>query len=148
MKKIPVVLAFCLVVLGGAVGGCGGATRPAPATYLAVGDSYAAGFTTIAEAKPSFGYPGYVLPYARWLAAKNPRLNVVNLAIPGETSTTFFTTGSTGALFNRHYSLVLAPAGYQTNAVSQADLIVSRIREEHQAGRSIARITERRLPEP
>ena len=141
MNKVRLLLAFCLVVLSGAVGGCGGTTRTAPATYLAVGDSYAAGYTTAAAATPSFGFPGYVLPYAGWLAAKNPRLGVVNLAIPGETSETFFSTGSTGAPFNRHYSLVLAPGGYPTNAVSQADLIVSRIRQEHEAGRSVYRIT-------
>ena len=60
-------------------------------TYLALGDSIAFGQTNIIPV--SLGDQGYVTLYADFLAKQNAgvRPNVVNLAFPGETSTSFFT---------------------------------------------------------
>jgi lysophospholipase L1-like esterase len=63
-------------------------------TYLALGDSIAFGVTDVTPV--SFGDQGYVKLYADFLAtqANGIRPHVVNLAIPGETSTGFFTAVS------------------------------------------------------
>src|SRR4051812_4210107 len=60
-------------------------------TYIALGDSLAFGVTNITPV--SFGDQGYVKPYADWLATRDDggRPKVINLAIPGETSDSFFT---------------------------------------------------------
>jgi lysophospholipase L1-like esterase len=58
-------------------------------TYIALGDGVAFGQTNTLT--PSFGDQGYVKPYADWLATQNGgvRPNVINLAIPGELSTSY-----------------------------------------------------------
>ena len=60
-------------------------------TYLALGDSIAFGETDVIPL--SFGDQGYVKPFADFLATQNggARPNVINLAFPGETSSSFFT---------------------------------------------------------
>lgn len=64
--------------------------------YIALGDSYAFGYTT-ASAPSSTGDQGYVAPFADALAARfgGVRPTVTNLAIPGETTTSFFTGAPT-----------------------------------------------------
>lgn len=141
MKKVLALIALCLVVAGQAPAVRAEKAQPVPATYLALGDSYAFGYTTEAEAEPSPGYQGYVALYAERLETKKRPLNVINLAIPGETSATFFTGGSPGAYLNQNYPLTPTPAGYPTNAIPQMDLALTRIEQEHQAGRAVTRIT-------
>ena len=60
-------------------------------TYLALGDSIAFGETDVIPV--SFGDQGYVKPFADFLATQNggTRPDVINLAFPGETSSSFFT---------------------------------------------------------
>src|SRR6516165_310600 len=60
-------------------------------TYLALGDSLAFGVSNIDPV--SYGDQGYVKPYADWLATQDDgvRPNVINLAISGESSESFFT---------------------------------------------------------
>ena len=74
-------------------------------TYIALGDSYAYGFTTVANvADPAlgrnnyFGLQGYVQPFSQFLGAQR----TINLAIPGETVAKFTTGGNsyTGANLN------------------------------------------------
>ncbi|QEL18904.1 SGNH/GDSL hydrolase family protein [Limnoglobus roseus] len=76
--------------------------------YLALGDSSAFGETNRTH-NPSDGDRGYVRPFADYLATRDGgvRPTVVNLAINGETSSSFFTgTGrvsSDGQGFNTNY---------------------------------------------
>src|SRR3954447_15897035 len=71
-------------------------SRPAPAgtIYLVLGDSYALGVTSVTP-PPSYGDQGYVKHYADHLATLDGgvRPDVINLAIFGESSTTFFAPG-------------------------------------------------------
>jgi lysophospholipase L1-like esterase len=59
-------------------------------TYIALGDSLAFGVTDILPI--SYGDQGYVKTYADWLATRfdGVRPKVINLGIPGETSSSFF----------------------------------------------------------
>lgn len=85
-------------------------------TYLSIGDSIAFGETTFAN-NPSNGDRGFVADFASNLAAQNGgiRTLVVNTAIDGETSTSFFTgsgrilsipgtTDQTVAAWNTNYA--------------------------------------------
>ena len=67
-------------------------------TYLALGDSIAFGVTDVTPI--SFGDQGYVRLYADFLATQGGGLRprVINLAIPGETSSSFFTAVSASPL--------------------------------------------------
>jgi lysophospholipase L1-like esterase len=91
-------------------------SRAGTMTYLAVGDSVAFGETTFAN-NPSNGDRGYVADYANYLASKNSSVRpiVVNTAIDGETSSSFFTasgrvlsipgtTDQTVAAWNTNYT--------------------------------------------
>jgi lysophospholipase L1-like esterase len=85
-------------------------------TYLSIGDSVAFGETTFTN-NPSNGLRGFVSDYASYLATQNggAQPNVVNLAIDGETSSSFFTgsgrvlsvpgeTDQISAAWNTNYS--------------------------------------------
>jgi lysophospholipase L1-like esterase len=85
--RLPATLAAA-VLLGAAAG------RTAAdqiQTYIALGDSLAFGQTNVLPV--SLGDQGYVRAFADWMATQNHgvRPNVVNLAISGELSSTFFT---------------------------------------------------------
>ncbi len=64
-------------------------------TYLSIGDSVAFGETTFTN-NPSNGDRGFVANYANYLASQNGGVtpNVVNLAIDGETTSSFFSGSS------------------------------------------------------
>jgi hypothetical protein len=88
-----------------------GASRADPIqTYVALGDAIAFGQTG-ATPGASFGDQGYVKPFADFLATQNNgvRPNVINLALPGETSSTYFSAGQsdpgrqTGVTANLNY---------------------------------------------
>ena len=153
MRKLLVVLALCFL---------GASLSPAcwakHKTYVVLGDSYAFGYTTDNPADPdafqgpSYGEPGYVAGYARALdprSSNSPnKLQTVNLAIPGETSTTFFTGGSYGAPANLHYSSSLYPVYsdsgeflFYTNAQSQFQRLLETIEKARAQKREIYRIT-------
>jgi lysophospholipase L1-like esterase len=107
-------------------------------TYLALGDSLAFGQTT-PPLQPSFGDQGYVKPYADWLATQNGgiRPNVINLAISGEMSTSFF-DGVTPPGWTR---AVGANLNYPNPPVSQDSLMLSKIAAEQAAGHQISHIS-------
>jgi len=110
-------------------------------TYLALGDSIAFGETDITPV--SFGDQGYVRRYADWLATQNScrRPIVINLAIPGETSTSFFTAVSPPG-FAPHSTLASFNLNYQTNtAQSQHNLMLSSIASEQTAGHVISHVS-------
>lgn len=152
MRKLLVVLALCL--LGAGIAPAGWAKD---LTYFAIADSYAFGFTTDkpkaqdpnAVNAPSFGEPGYVAAYAQFLSQKTgTSVKTVNLAIPGESTDTFYTGGSHGAVLNLNYYAppglvpVSSPAGvYLTNAKPQYDLLLEMINQAHAQNRDVYRIT-------
>ncbi len=72
--------------------------------YIALGDSIAFGQTT-ATPQQSFGDQGYVGQFANFLATQNNgvRPNVINLALPGETSASYFAGGNSSAGANLNY---------------------------------------------
>ena len=102
-------------------------------TYVALGDSLTYGSTTQAETPVSYGDQGFVSLYADWLATQNDgvRPQVINLAIPGETSSSFFTGGKPGTAYNLNYS----------GAASQLAMLEQRIAAERAAGHLVDRIS-------
>jgi lysophospholipase L1-like esterase len=88
--------------------------------YLALGDSSAFGETNRTR-NPSNGDRGYVAPFADYLAHNGPnagtRPEVVNLAIDGETSSSYFSgTGrvsADGQGFNTNYAGLPVPTAQQ-----------------------------------
>lgn len=90
-----------------------GATARAQETYVALGDSLAFGFRTLFTTDRSFGDQGYVAPFADFLAPRTSdgaRPRVLNLAVPGETSASFFSGGQLGAFFNLNYDVLQGEA--------------------------------------
>lgn len=110
-------------------------------TYLTLGDSIAFGETDVIPV--SFGDQGYVKPFADFLATQNggARPQVINLAFPGETSSSFFTAiPSPGDA--PHTVLDSFNLNYQTNpAQSQNSLMLSTIAAEQAAGRLITHVS-------
>jgi lysophospholipase L1-like esterase len=110
-------------------------------TYLALGDSIAFGETDVIPV--SFGDQGYVKPFADFLATENGgvRPNVINLAFPGETSSSFFTAipppGDAPHTVLDSFNL-----NYQANpAQSQNGLTLSTIAAEQAAGHVISHVS-------
>jgi lysophospholipase L1-like esterase len=110
-------------------------------TYLALGDSIAFGETNIIPV--SFGDQGYVKLYADFLATQNGgvRPSVLNLAFPGETSTSFF-TGVSPLGLAPHNVLDSFNLNYQSDpAQSQNTLMLNTIASEAAAGHVISHIS-------
>lgn len=110
-------------------------------TYLALGDSIAFGETNVIPV--SFGDQGYVKQFADFLAAGNggDRPDVINLAFPGETSSSFFTAIPPPG-FAPHTVLDSFNLNYQTNpAQSQNSLMLSTIAAEQAAGHVITHVS-------
>ncbi|MEH2242614.1 SGNH/GDSL hydrolase family protein [Nostoc sp.] len=123
--------------------------QPAAATYIALGDSITFGETDLRYI-PSFGDTpseslrerGYVGLYADYLASRNNgvRPTVINLAIDGETSTSFSSgVGRTPPVIGRTDAILAAQnLNYNPNAlVPQRDLFLSRVAREKAAGNTI-----------
>jgi lysophospholipase L1-like esterase len=109
--------------------------------YLALGDSLAFGVTNITPV--SFGDQGYVSLYADFLAsqANGLRPQVVNLAVPGETGTGFFTAVSPFGL-PPHDLLSSVNLNYHGDgALSQDALLLNTLAGEAAAGRTITNVT-------
>jgi lysophospholipase L1-like esterase len=110
-------------------------------TYLALGDSIAFGVTNVFPV--SFGDQGYVSLYADFLAtqANGIRPHVVNLAIPGETSTSFFTAVSPPG-YAPHDLLASVNLNYQGAAfLSQDALLLNTLAAEAATGRAIRNVS-------
>jgi lysophospholipase L1-like esterase len=124
------ILALCLLA----------PARPAPAsfqTFIALGDSNVFGETDFTR-NPSYGDRGFVAPVADALARLygGVRPNVINLAIDGETTTSYYTgTGrvsdDSGILFNLNYTQPF---------LSQHDLFLSRLAAERAAGHTVTTV--------
>ncbi|HWE37226.1 MAG TPA: GDSL-type esterase/lipase family protein [Isosphaeraceae bacterium] len=105
------------------------AARPAAAdhsTYLALGDSLAFGETDFTK-NPSNGDRGYVAPFADQLAKYNGgvRPDVINLAVDGETTTTFLHGGTPGTGPQPGMPAYGLNTNYPTPPGSQLDLMNS-----------------------
>ncbi len=112
--------------------------------YIALGDSITFGENTLQYIQ-SLGDRGYVQDYANYLATQNggTRPNVINLAIDGETASSFSSnagrvppvTGRTDAILqgeNLHYA---------NNPVSQNALFQSTVASEKAAGNTIGTVS-------
>jgi lysophospholipase L1-like esterase len=95
----------------------GAARAQQSSTYLALGDSYAYGYTSFEATQPSMADQGYVAPFADFLATQNGGVRpvVVNLALPGETTMSFLTGGNDWASVNTNYA-----GGYTSQAAAAA----------------------------
>jgi lysophospholipase L1-like esterase len=110
-------------------------------TYLALGDSIAFGVTNVTPV--SFGDQGYVSLYADFLGTgtNGIRPHVVNLAIPGETSSGFFTALSPSVL-PPHGLLASFNLNYHSDgSLSQDSLLLSTLGSEAAAGRAITNVS-------
>jgi len=121
-------------------------TAPAWAspTYIALGDSITFGETDLNYVQ-SYGIRGYVAPFAATLASRlGTTPNVVNLAIDGETATSFFTnTGRTPPVAGRGDApLQLENLNYNNStALSQATVFSNTVAAQNAAGNAIAAIS-------
>lgn len=105
--------------------------------YIALGDSYAYGYTSRAETPTGPGDIGYVKLFADALTAANggSRPEVLNLAIPGETTASYLRSGNgTPSLpYNTNYAA--------TNAPSQSTLFAQRTAAIQADGGSVGWVT-------
>jgi lysophospholipase L1-like esterase len=108
-------------------------------TYVALGDALAFGQSSPTP-QASFGDQGYVQQFASFLGTKNNGIvpNVINLALPGETSSSFFTpdgsaSRNAGAAANLNYG--------GDSALSQTSFLAGVAAAEHAAGRTITTVT-------
>jgi len=122
--------------------------RPAsagPMTYLSLGDSIAFGETDF-QHNPSGGDRGYVKQYAQYLAGQSGGVapKVVNLAVDGETTSSFMTAtgrvdpqaGISDAVlvsYNTHYAA--------NTAISQNTKLVQAIGNQWARGNTISNVT-------
>jgi lysophospholipase L1-like esterase len=134
--RLPAFLAAAALLAASA----GPAAADQIQTYIALGDSLAFGETTVIPV--SHGDQGYVKLFADWMATQNHgvRPNVVNLAIPGELSSTYFTgdnppgwTRQVGAASNLNYA-------NQIN-LSQQSLFLATVAAEKAAGHAITTVS-------
>jgi lysophospholipase L1-like esterase len=105
-------------------------------TYIALGDSNTFGETDFTH-NPSYGDRGFVAPVADFLATLNGgvRPNVINLAVDGETSTSFFQGGKPGE------TDPLANLNYTVPTATQNDLFLGHVAAEEAAGRTVSLVT-------
>ncbi|HRF59272.1 MAG TPA: SGNH/GDSL hydrolase family protein [Fimbriimonadaceae bacterium] len=103
-------------------------------TYIALGDSVSWGYQPNDTARGA-GDKGFVRPFADWLGTRQGgvRPRVINLSIPGETSSSFFDTTEVGYLLNSNYPLLFRS--------SQSSTFGSRVTNEFAAGRTITHVT-------
>jgi lysophospholipase L1-like esterase len=125
-----------------------GITRAARAdklTYLSIGDSVGFGETNFTQ-DPSNGDRGYVSLYANYLATQNGgvRPNVVNIAVDGDSSNSFFTgkgrvppsAGFTDT------SLAALNTNYQSDPTqSQVAKLIDTIQQAKTGGQTISNVT-------
>ena len=114
-------------------------------TYLALGDSLAFG-ESLQEGTVSNGDQGYVSLFANHLASLNGgvRPNVVNLAVNGETSATFFNRGTDP---HQNTPIPGQPSYFQNThynglpSASQNDLLIGTAQSLASSGHSIDTVT-------
>lgn len=110
--------------------------------YLALGDSVTYGIDPSSDwpPTPSYADQGFVKPVADYLASQNGgvRPDVLNLAIPGELSTSFFSAVAPPGWMQRIPQLNL---NYANPATSQFDLMASSIASIHAAGDTVGYVS-------
>ena len=123
------------------------AAAPAAAAdaYIALGDSITFGETDLLY-RTSFGDRGYVAGYADVLAARNggPRPNVINLAIDGETASSFMTgVGRTAPVIGRtDVPLARENSNYDPSSlVPQSNLFASTVAAQQAMGNNVSAVT-------
>lgn len=106
--------------------------------YLSLGDSVTYGIdpSTPAAQVPSFGNQGFVRPFSDSLALANGgvRPTVLNLAIAGELSTSFFSASSPPGWTSRAPQLNL---NYPNGTTPQNSLMISSINTIHSSGKTV-----------
>lgn len=124
--------AALLGVAGGVAGAASGDT------YLALGDSLAFGYSTFLNTPQGFGDNGYVRRFADHLGDVGAvRPEVLNFAVPGETSAEFFAGPDFGFLYNQNY--FDSPAGGAD--FTQAELLSGALAEHAAGTRTITNVT-------
>jgi len=137
MKKLTIQMAAAAAVLLGS---------PAYASpvYVALGDSITFGETDLSYVQ-SYGDRGYVSQFADTLASRNGgiRPNVINLAIDGETASSFQTNaGRTPPVAGRGDApLQLENLNYNSTALSQSTVFANTVAAQTAAGNTIEAIT-------
>jgi lysophospholipase L1-like esterase len=120
------------------------APRPGDAgsVYIALGDSVAFGEYRFEDA-PCNGDRGYVAPYADYLARFNAgvRPQVINLAVDGETSTTFFKGGTPGSGPIPGEPAFALNTNYQAPYPTQHSLLVATVAAQKAAGGTIGTVS-------
>src|SRR3954454_7299204 len=108
-------------------------------TYLALGDSIAFGETNVFPR--TYGDQGYVTVYADWLATQNhgARPKVINLAVIGETSATYFDVNAPGIA--PHAAAAAFNLNYTNPTVSQEQMLRATIAAEAAAGHVITHVS-------
>ncbi len=103
-------------------------------TYLALGDSVAWGYQPNDTSRGP-GDKGYVKIVADWLTTiqGGTRPKLINLAIPGESTASFYDTSEIGGLLNSNYPVIFRK--------SQSGLFVDKVNAELASGRQITNVT-------
>src|ERR1700722_416642 len=110
-------------------------------TYVALGDALAFGSTT-ATPQPSYGNQGYVQQFANFLGTQNNGVvpNVINLAVSGETSATYFSADNSGGTDRQTGATANLNYGGDTT-LAQRNILAGVIAAEHAAGRNITTVS-------
>jgi len=142
-RKRPSVRPF-IILAGLSLGLLAGRAQASP-TYVALGDSITFGETDLLY-RQSFGDRGYVSRYADVLASRNggTRPAVINLAIDGETASSFMTgSGRTPPVVGRtDVPLQLENLNYSAgNLVPQGSLFASAVAAQQAQGNTINTVT-------
>ena len=108
-------------------------------TYLALGDSITFGETNVIPT--SYGDQGFVKPFADYLATQNGgvRPHIVNLAIPGESTTTFF--DPTAPNIAPHQAAAAFNLNYTDRTASQESLFRAQVAAEQREGRAVTYVS-------
>lgn len=103
-------------------------------TMIALGDSVAWGYQPN-DVTRSAGDKGYVKLVADWVGTQQGgvRPKLINLAIPGESTTSFYDTSEIGGFLNNNYPIF--------GRKSQAQLFVDKVNAETAAGRVVTHVT-------
>lgn len=103
-------------------------------TYIALGDSVAWGYQPN-DTNRGAGDKGYVRPVADWIGTQQGGVRpvLINLAVPGEDSGSFYDTSEIGALLNSNYPILFRK--------SQSETFKAKVASELGKGHVITHVT-------
>jgi lysophospholipase L1-like esterase len=109
-------------------------------TYIALGDALAFGQST-STPQASYGNQGYVQQFANYLGSLDNGIapNVINLAIPGETSASYFSADNSTAARQAGAQANLNYGGDST--LAQRNFLAGVAAAEHAAGRTVSTVS-------